>query len=315
MMDEGLLVQERILPSFPSTQGLTTLDNSTQWCWVCKSSSMTLVKRGAIPENMSGHDYRITDATYGLTADIFQCGQCGFRQCSDLVNVLQYYEEMEDDEYEATRAERAIQANTLLKIVERFKPRGRLLDVGAGSGIFVEQAQKAGFTACGVEPSRSLHAQARQRGLPVTLGALPHDNVTGPFDVVTLVDVIEHVPNPIEVTQSLGNVLADDGVCLIATPDIGSVAARLMGWRWWHYRLAHIGYFNRSTLRLAMKSAGMDIIHISRPTWYFTVSYLATRVLQYVPAWLRPPIPKFFDRIMMPLNLFDSWLIVCRKSC
>ena len=55
----------------------------------------------------------------------------------------------------------------------------------------------------------------------------------------------------------------------VVTPDVGSVAARLMRHRWWHFRAAHIGYFNHRTLAAAAAKAGLRVVSTRRPVWYF----------------------------------------------
>ena len=283
-------------------------------CWVCGSRNLTLAKTGTLPDDLGADAFRITDKDYGATADIYRCGDCGFLECPDLPDVLDFYADMDDVGYEDTRDQRALQAGRLVKQLARAKPSGRLLDVGAGSGILVNEALRAGYEAVGIEPSIALQKRAAAAGLPVKPGVLPDPALTGPFDCVTLVDVIEHVPDPVGLLRDIAAVLADDGVCLPVTPDVKSLAARLMGWRWWHFRIAHIGYFDRATLTTAIEAAGLEVQTISRPTWYFPASYLAERVLAYAPRWLRPPVPKFLDRLTVPLNLFDSYTVLCRRK-
>ena len=134
----------------------------------------------------------------------------------------------------------------------------------------------------------------------------------GPFDVVTLVDVIEHVTDPLSLLRTAAALLAPDGVLAVVTPDAGSFAARLMGWKWWHYRIAHVGYFNDSNLQLLCQNAGLSIISRKRPGWYFQAGYLHQRLGRYLPRWLLPPLTKRMQRIVIRLNLFDSLLFVCR---
>ncbi|WP_419908181.1 class I SAM-dependent methyltransferase [Hoeflea sp.] len=283
-------------------------------CWVCGSENMALANRGNLPQTLGSEAFQITDQGYGRTADIHRCADCGFLQCSDLPDVLEYYEDMDDTGYEDTRAQRALQARRLLQTIAPFKPGGRLLDVGAGSGILVDEALQAGYHAEGIEPSVALQKRAAASALSVHLGVLPDPSVRGPYDCVTLIDVIEHVPDPVGLLTDIAGVLKDDGVCLIVTPDVRSWAARLMRWHWWHYRIAHIGYFDRSTLTRAAGAAGLQILSISRPTWYFPASYLMERVLSYAPNRLRPPVPRMADKITVPLNLFDSYALICRKA-
>jgi SAM-dependent methyltransferase len=284
-------------------------------CWICGSSGLRLVKSSNLPATLSPSSLAITDSNYGTTGEIHRCGDCGFMQCSCLTDLLRFYEGLEDTSYEAGRAERSLQARRLLlRFVQRFIKRGRLLDIGAGSGILVEQALKMGYLAEGVEPSQWLQAKAKQHGLNVLLGTFPHAQVVGPFDVVTLVDVLEHVPAPLNLLEQIAKILASNGVVLIVTPDVGSVAARLLGWRWWHFRMAHICYFNRSTLLLALDRVGMKPIVIRRPSWYFSVGYLTSRVHEYLPPILRMNPPNSLKRLVLPLNLRDSLAVVATRK-
>ena len=301
---------------------MTQLDASPQssqpaealHCWICGAGGLRLVKAGNLPDVLHPEALRITDANYGLTADIFQCESCGFLECPNVPPVLELYEQMSDESYEETRAARARQARALIDIVSRYKKAASLLDVGAGSGILVEEALASGFAARGVEPSGPLQVTATQRGLPVTHGVLPNSEVRGPFEVVTLIDVIEHVPDPVDLMRRIKSVMAPNGICLVVTPDVSSVAARLMGWKWWHFRAAHIGYFNRSTLGLALETAGLRVKAITRPSWHLPSSYLAERAFSYLPRSLRPALPSVLGRIVVPINLYDSLLAICEHS-
>jgi SAM-dependent methyltransferase len=283
-------------------------------CWICGAGGLRLVKPGNLPDVLHPDALRITDANYGLTADIFRCENCGFLQCPNVPPVLELYEQMSDESYEETRAARARQARALVNIVAGYKKAATLLDVGAGSGILVEEALASGFAARGIEPSSPLQATAARRGLTVTHGVLTHPELTGPFDVVTLIDVIEHVPDPVDLMRRIKRVMAPNGICVVVTPDVSSVAARAMGWKWWHFRAAHIGYFNKSTLALALETAGLRVNAITRPTWHLPSSYLAERAFSYLPRPFRPTLPSILDRIVVPINLYDSLLAICGHS-
>jgi SAM-dependent methyltransferase len=283
-------------------------------CWVCASECLFQVKPSEIKDALSSADFAITDKNYGVTAAIYQCQNCSFLQCSDITDVLQFYNAMDDESYEATRDQRALQAKKLIVDIRNFVPAGNLLDIGAGSGIMVEQADILGYQSTGIEPSVGLCNRAVAHGLNVINGVLPNSAVTQKFDVVTLIDIIEHVTDPYELVLEASKVMDDDAVMVIVTPDVSSIAARVMGWNWWHYRIAHVGYFNESNLRLLLGRAGLEVVSVSRPSWYFPLGYLLERVLTYFPSWLRFPVPSFLQRITLPLNLFDSLRLVCRKK-
>lgn len=282
-------------------------------CWLCDSTSTRLIRQGNTRGRIETADFRITDANYGVTADLYQCSQCAFLFCPTVEDVTAHYEKMDDAQYEATRSERSLQAQKILQQIRKFKPTGALLDVGAGSGILVEQARSLSFDAVGIEPSAALSATAQALQLPVICGTLPQESLRNRFDVVTLIDVIEHVDDPRAMMRNIVDCMKQDAVCVVITPDVNSLAARVMQSRWWHFRLAHIGYFNPGTLQRLMATAGLEVIALQRPGWYFPASYLLERVMQYVPARLRIKAPAWLDRITIPLNLFDSLLLVCKK--
>ena len=283
-------------------------------CWVCGSTQQFILRESNLDVPLSSNLFKITDAHYGETGSIYQCQECGFRQCNDLDQVLDFYEKLEDKDYEASRAERAIQARRILQTVSAHRPVGQLLDIGAGSGILVEEAQKLGYIAQGIEPSKWLCDKAIERGLSVYHGTLPHVNINPPYDVVTLIDVIEHVSNQVELLKNIHQIMAKDGIGIVVTPDVGSLTARLMGYRWWHYRIAHIGYFNQKTLNLALVNANLRSLCVLRPKWYFSMPYLIERVNFYLPRLFHLPVFKWMESITVPLNLFDSILVVFTKQ-
>jgi SAM-dependent methyltransferase len=282
-------------------------------CWLCGEVKLTCVKTADVPSTVDAAAFRVTDANYGQCAAVYQCAACGFRQCSDFSDVLSFYQAMDDLGYEASRAPRALQAERLLQSVSRYRPGGRLLDIGAGSGILVEVATRLGYRAEGIEPSEWMVRSAAAHGLKIQAGILPHEEITGPYDVVTLVDVIEHVSDPVELLVQAGTVLAPDGIGLVITPDVTSVAARVMGKHWWHYRMAHICYFERQTLLAALRHADLEPIAIFRPSWYFTADYLIQRLGAYLPIVRKMQLP-ILERMVVPLNLFDSLGIVFRHA-
>jgi SAM-dependent methyltransferase len=285
-------------------------------CWVCANTRLDKVRNGLTATAVSAQDFRITSADYGTTADLFACLQCGFVQAGDIHDVASFYEQMDDPEYEQTRAPRLVQAQKLITLLSRYKKApATLLDVGAGSGILLEAAQAEGYAPHGVELSHQLQRKAAQMGLDVIHGTMDAVPAGQSYDVITLIDVIEHVEQPLQVLQQIYAHLADEGVFMTVTPDRKSLLARLLGWRWWHYRYAHIGYFDRATLTHILQRAGFEVERFYRPTWYFPLEYLFARALVYMPRFMHKlKLPAAVGRVVVPLNLFDSWLVVCKKK-
>ncbi|MGD0949257.1 MAG: class I SAM-dependent methyltransferase [Candidatus Binatia bacterium] len=233
---------------------------------------------------------------------------------SEISNPLSLYEDLEDPSYDEGRGYRSLQCQKLLEVIRKYKSRGRLLDIGAGTGIMLEEAAKLGFVGCGVEPSQWLSQKASERGLQVFQGTYPHKDITGAFDVVTLVNVLEHVTDPVGLLRAMSKAMADDGIGFVVTPDVSSFARKLLRWRWWHFRVAHIGYFDKRPLTLALDKAGLQLVAFGRPGWYFSASYLVDRLNQYLPTWIHLPSFAALRRLIIPLNLKDSLYVIFRRK-
>ena len=292
----------------------TTTATQAPACWVCGGTSWKLFKESTLGDRVSSEDFRITDSHYGHTGRIEQCHTCGFKQVSNLDSVLGFYEDLDDPAYDEGREQRGLQARKILEAVRPFKPSGELLDVGAASGILLEQAAKLGYSGVGIEPSKHLVRRAVASGLNVHLGIFPHPAVQGTFDVITLVDVIEHVPNPVQLLRDIASHLKPDGVGVVTTPDVQSMVARLLGPRWWHFRVAHIGYFSRATLLRAMAEAGLEPLKISSPPWYFSLDYAGDRAFSYLPKPIRLKMPSFTRHATIRVNFHDSLQVIFRRK-
>ena len=288
------------------------MDSSHQ-CRICKSDT-ELKWPSNLESKISSDSFAITDAHYGQTSAIYQCKQCGFRQCNELQDVLSFYENLEDQEYENGRKERYLQAQALLKELQNHCSSGRLLDVGAGSGILVEAALETGYQAEGIEPSTWLQEQAAERKLPVKKGILSDLPLEEAFDAITLIDVIEHVVDPIGLLKEINERLSSNGYAMIVTPDCQSFFARLLRRKWWHYRVAHIGYFDLATLKASCHQAGLEVVSVKRPGWFFTMDYLWVRLMQYVPRWMRCKPMNWMKRRTVSINLRDSLLVTVRSK-
>jgi SAM-dependent methyltransferase len=262
----------------------------------------------------------ITDARYGITGPLFRCDECRFLFVLLPEDPVKFYSAMVDGDYEDGRHYRSIQQRRLLARLLRVRPNMKsMLDVGAGTGMLVEVAGTKGIEATGIEPSEWASGRARVRGLNVLTGTLPHPSLgDAQFDAITLIDVIEHVVDPVGLLTTCGTYLRPDGILLVVTPDVRSIAARLMGWRWWHYRIAHLGYFSVPTIELALRKADFQVVGLGRPSWDFDVRYLYSRLRRYlpIPAVENTNLPflrRFFST-QITLTLGDSIEVVaCRR--
>jgi SAM-dependent methyltransferase len=195
--------------------------------------------------------------------------------------------------------------------------RPRLLDVGCGPGFFVRAASIAGFAAAGVEISEYAVTFARERlGQNVSVGeARAGDLRDGPFDVVTMWDVIEHLPDPFAACEAVGDVLKPSGLLAISTGDIDSIAARLSGARWHLFNLPeHLWFFTADSLKRLLRRAGLAPFEQRREVCWYTLRYLVERLeamfggRRFVSRSLGP-----VGRLNMPVTLRDIVTVLARK--
>jgi 2-polyprenyl-3-methyl-5-hydroxy-6-metoxy-1,4-benzoquinol methylase len=154
----------------------------------------------------------------------------------------------------------------LLDRVRGRAPGGRLLEVGAGYGLFLDAARSAGWETSGVELSRTGAGHAVQAlGLDVFCGQLADAPLTPGFDVVCAWDTVEHVPDPLAFWRTARSLVADDGVVLFSTPYVSSLPAVLLGTRWWTLKPAeHIWHFTPRTHAMLLARAGFALTRVVR---------------------------------------------------
>jgi SAM-dependent methyltransferase len=157
-----------------------------------------------------------------------------------------------------------------------------------------------------------LAAEAVKRyGIPLFVGSLENFPKKQTYELITMLDVLEHVADPDSFLSALQPLLTPDALLVIVTPDISSWAARITAGRWWHYRSAHLNFFNLDSLRWLLEKHGFEIILKKRFAWNFSVYYLLTRLLPWGKSLaLQKPLKKLHCK----LQLFDSWEIYARKK-
>ncbi|HEX3318746.1 MAG TPA: class I SAM-dependent methyltransferase, partial [Solirubrobacteraceae bacterium] len=144
--------------------------------------------------------------------------------------------------------------------VEPDGTRKRLLDVGCGPGLLLDEARRRGYRVMGLELSEASLTHARAAlGLTAEQTALTEFDEPAGFDVIVLADVIEHLDDVPAGLDRCRDLLGPGGTLCIVTPDPASRTARLVGERWWGYVPAHTFLLPRATLRRLLTERGLSI--------------------------------------------------------
>jgi 2-polyprenyl-3-methyl-5-hydroxy-6-metoxy-1,4-benzoquinol methylase len=199
----------------------------------------------------------------------------------DETQIEELYREVEDPDYLVSEEERRASFKKTLEDIGRYyqpRPPGRLLEVGSSVGLFLEEAEKLGWSATGIEPSVWAAKEAERRGLNVHTGTLESFNGRcDPFDVVAMWDVLEHLIDPLDCMKRLQALLKPDGLLALSTVNIGGLGARILRGRWpWLMRM-HLHYFTRRSLGEMARQSGLELLHLKTYPKVLKLGYLLDR--------------------------------------
>ncbi len=224
----------------------------------------------------------------------------------------------------AKEAVHTAEARDNLVRLQRFRQAGSVLDVGCSTGLFLNTARSAGWDVFGVEYSADSAQQARQKfGLNVVDGALDASRLQGrTFDVVTLWDVLEHVPEPLVTLAEVRKLLKPDGLLFIKTPNVDGwfprlslrLARRLNFWR--HPEPpGHLFQFSETTLKRIVQQAGFEPVDTLHGRISITYSLGSPR------EWVRSLKWAVYCAIFVPLawagpffGAGDDLTLVCKPA-
>lgn len=279
-------------------------------CDTCLSSNFQVLylARGSFTKV-----YLITDTSYGQHPQIVKCSNCGLIQVypqKPQKMTLKRYSEFTDPLYEKERETRSRNYQRIITSLNTFQPqKGHLLDVGCATGVLLEIAQKNGWQATGLEPSRwAVNLGKNKYKLVIRQGSL--DTIKfkkNSFDAVSCIDVIEHVTSPSKLFKKIHQFLKPGGLLCIVTPDIGSLAAKFLGEKWWHIRPDHIYYFTQNSLSQLLASRGFKIDKTSTYSWSFSLNYWMSRIGIKTPFYN-------LNNTVLTLDFHDSLEVYARKT-
>jgi 2-polyprenyl-3-methyl-5-hydroxy-6-metoxy-1,4-benzoquinol methylase len=251
-------------------------------CNLCGGTEFVQIFPSTMVDHPPLHDLcACTSTEYGLCGPIVRCTDCGLvLQNPQPVpeDLLDAYSGVVDERYDEEREGRIHTFRRSLAELTAHCAPGRLLDVGAYLGFFVEVARESGWAAEGIEPSRWAAATAQARGLPVRTGSLDDLDDGVVYDAVTLWDVIEHLGDPVGNLRQIYAVLKPGGTLALSTMDVDAVVARLLGRRWPWYMQMHLFYFSRKSLQAAVKRAGFEVLEVRRHRRIVSLGYLLSRL-------------------------------------
>jgi SAM-dependent methyltransferase len=173
----------------------------------------------------------------------------------------------------------------------------RLLDYGCGSGLLVSYLNSDGYNATGIE--RSEHARnyaLLHRELNILRSM--DEIADGSVDLITMIEVIEHLPDPFKEMEHIYEKLSSNGALFITTPNLNGLRARMERGNWREAtKKFHVVLFNLSSLQKLLKKSGFKDI----------------KQVRFSPIQSRGVFKRYSHKIIQLMDLSGTLCVVARK--
>lgn len=156
-------------------------------------------------------------------------------------------------------------AKNMFKKVVSFKYSGKILDVGCGAGFFLDYARRQGWETHGVELTKNNFRYAKEiLGLDVYNMDIENLKFAGGyFDAVTMWDVLEHIKHPLIALEKVHNLLNNDGILFLETPNVASIYHLITGKNWISFaEFSHIYFFSPKTIVELLNKIGFKVMFL-----------------------------------------------------
>jgi len=248
---------------------------------------------------------------------IVKCNKCGFVYVNPRVHNEQLteiykhsYFQNKDYGYTGYEQEKRLRVKNFerwIKDAASYMPVGRniqALDVGCAAGYCLDVMKEKGWVAEGLELDEEMCESLYQRGDVVFRTALEDFTGTRKYNVITLFDVIEHIPGIDAAFSKLSSLLEPDGIVIMVTPDHKSFQRKILKKKWFQYKpIEHIQYFDRESLQVFSQRNGLSMIYNTRCGQYADAQFIVNRLGYYHFTFLS----KIFDKIFSILRLKNKF--------
>lgn len=233
---------------------------------------------------------------------IWQCSSCSLRftqDAPDQNSIGPYYQSQNYISHSNTgkgfinKVYQKVRTHTLEQkadlIIAHTKPKGKILDVGAGIGAFLNVMRQKSWEVTGIEPDAGARQNARnlfnlELESSDALDAFP----AGKFDAITLWHVLEHVHALHDYIEKLKSILSEKGKIFIAVPNYQSLDSSVYNIHWAAYDVPrHLFHFSPKSIQILIEKHGLKMVE-KKPMWFDSVyiSFLSSKYRFGKTHWL-----------------------------
>jgi dolichol-phosphate mannosyltransferase len=266
--------------------------------------------------------------------NLFICNKCGLIQVMPQISsdVLERYYDQEyflkenlsktekfsyPDYSKSISFKESLYRDILREIKQLGNSVKSILDIGAAYGDFVSMVSDSEYSCSGIDISKYAVFQAKERGRSVTNDST--DELLGKnkrYDLVTMLDLFEHLNDPVQFLDKLKEILNDKGYILMVTPDTKSLSARILGKNWYLINPPqHLFYWSNGNIKEFLSNRGFDIVKIKPLRKRFSLSYWFYLFSIWTGLkFLRKINFSFLNVIIFPWLFKDNILVIARKK-
>jgi len=233
-------------------------------CPICNSSQAKLF--------LACKDNTVSRETF----KIVECIGCGFRYTNprpEEDKLGAYYQSEDYVSHSNTNkglinsAYQMVRKYTLLKklqLVSKFYKTGKMLDIGCGTGEFLNTFKDAKWETLGVEPNADVRKMAKEKyGLDVREESELKNLPGAGFDVITMWHVLEHVPRLNDRIEDLKRLIKPNGLIVIAVPNCTSLDAKIYKENWAAYDVPrHLYHFSPKDIETVFKNHDLKVFNV-----------------------------------------------------
>ena len=266
---------------------------------------------------------------------IVKCQKCGFVRLNYFKeeydqDLYKYYENYSKTINSKEWKERAkLNLTSLRKTLKKYsykynsnKKDISLLDFGCGLGLTLDTSKKLGWDTSGIEMNQFCidFCQKKNHQVFTNLSQIKDNNK---FDIITLFDVLEHVPNPNNLLKDLKTKLSKEGFLIITCPNWNSLERYIFQNDWKAIDPQHYYYFNEKSIRNSLKKANLKIIKLKTKNFNpFQNKKIkdkkslrkrnATKLRSFVSKGIGFFIKKIFNYILNLFSLGSTLEVICK---
>lgn len=213
-------------------------------------------KVAGVPIDLGGVEFRIV-----------RCATCALRYKVPPIppaRLMDCYERVASDYYGFDVDPRRRRYDELAAIITRHAPGRRILDIGCFNGAWLSYLGER-WQRFGVEPCRPAASVAEDRGVRVIAPVLEEVPIHERFDVITAIDVLEHIPAPLPFLRRAVDLLAPGGMIVIVTGDSDATLWRWQGPLYWYVNIPeHVVFFSEPTMRWVERTLNLERVLYDR---------------------------------------------------